>query len=59
MKKMILACVMSIFWMLGTGFALDPAPENPSITDPLLQLLVQKGMITEAQALQVMAQTDQ
>jgi hypothetical protein len=59
MKKMILACVLATFWMQGTGYASDPAPANPAILDPTLQLLVLNGTITEAQALQVETQKRQ
>jgi len=30
MKKMILACMLSTFWMLGTGFAAEPTTADPA-----------------------------
>ncbi len=58
MKKTIAACIFVTFCALSMTYASNTTRADSDAMDPLLKLLVQNGVITQAQAVQVQAQYD-
>ena len=58
MKKLILTCMLAALWMLGTAYASDADESNTTVKDPLLQILLEKNVITEQQAQEVEAESN-
>ena len=56
MKKTIMACILFAFCFWGMVYASDTTQTDSENMDPLLKLLVQNGVITQAQATQVQAE---